>query len=92
MCFCVCLAVCAGRTRAADVLDTRPINVYPLYETKEKVVLDGKADEQAWKQAPLAGDFVYLNRRGPVPAQTYLRFLCDAEWLYVYVEAEEPLV
>ena len=54
-------------------------------KTTEKITLDGRLDEQAWSQAPAAGDFIQNEPKTDEPASetTEVRLLYDQENLYI---------
>ena len=45
----------------------------------EPIMLDGRLDEEAWTQAPVAGDFYQKlpDNGAPATEQTFVRFLYD---------------
>lgn len=67
---------------------------YVAYRTNEKVVIDGKIDEAAWKNAPLTEAFHDISGEGfPTPQyKTQAKMLWDDEYLYVAGIMEEPNV
>jgi hypothetical protein len=54
-------------------------------ERTEAIVIDGRLDEAAWANAPVATNFTQLNPREGEPAtqRTEVRFLYDADALYI---------
>ncbi|HEY3354115.1 MAG TPA: carbohydrate-binding family 9-like protein [Polyangia bacterium] len=53
------------------------------------VKLDGKLDEQAWKDAPSTGLFVNTINGSPAPQQTEAKLLWDEKNLYVGFEVKD---
>ncbi len=73
---------------ASASAQSKQLTAYP--RGTEAVLIDGKLDEAAWQNAPVAQDFV---ERLPVPGaappvRTQLRVLYDADALYIGVRAE----
>jgi hypothetical protein len=67
---------------------------YVCHRTPEPVTIDGRADEQAWQQAPWTAYFCDIEGdRKPEPLfKTRAKLLWDDRYLYVYAEMEEPHV
>src|SRR5690349_717644 len=59
--------------------------------TEEKIVIDGKADETAWKAATVIDGFgqPWLKEPKSKPARTTVRLLWDREWIYFTAEMED---
>lgn len=82
----------SGRVIAA----TLPVKVAPKAETARKryvarridkpIKIDGKLDEQVWKDAPSTGPFVNTMNGGPAEQQTEAKLLWDDKFLYVGFE------
>lgn len=56
---------------------------YDVYRAPGAIIIDGKTDEPAWKQAPSAGDFHFNWWKEGEKEQTDARLLWDDENLYV---------
>lgn len=65
---------------------------YIAYRTKEKIVIDGKLNENAWLQAPKSPRFVDIVNGGPVLYDTRAAVLWDDVYLYIGFWVEEPFV
>ncbi len=67
---------------------------YVCHRTAEPIVIDGKADEEAWKKAPWTEYFRDIEGDlKPEPLfRTRAKLLWDDDYLYVYAEMEEPHV
>ncbi|GHE62307.1 carbohydrate-binding family 9-like protein [Roseivirga thermotolerans] len=73
---------------------------YPLIETRayickqpiDPLMIDGKADEQSWKNAQWTDDFVDIEgHKKPKPhLRTRVKMLWDENYFYFYAELEEP--
>ncbi len=59
--------------------------------TEERIVIDGKGDEPAWKTAAVIEGFArpWLKDSTQKPAATRVRLLWDREWLYFLAEMED---
>jgi hypothetical protein len=55
---------------------------YDIYRAPSPIVVDGKLDEAAWKQAPAAGDFHFNWWKEGAKEQTVAKLLWDDENLY----------
>jgi hypothetical protein len=60
------------------------------YRTPERLTIDGKLDEAAWRAAPWSAPFVDIEGEIPLPLRTRVRMLWDDERFYVAAELEEP--
>jgi len=67
---------------------------YICHRTAAPVVIDGRADEESWQQAPWTAHFRDIEAdRKPEPLfKTRAKLLWDNRFLYVYAELEEPHV
>lgn len=77
------LLVCTSFARA-EIMAPAPMT--------GKVLIDGKLDEPAWRQAPSSAAFQWLgiaNRKTP-PAPTTFRLLADKDALYFGISCTEP--
>jgi Carbohydrate family 9 binding domain-like len=92
------LAVKSGPNDGANrvVAATIPVKVVAKPENARKryvarralkpIKVDGKLDEQAWKDAPSTGSFVNTMNGGPVEQNTEAKLLWDDKFLYVAFE------
>ncbi|MBP9112765.1 MAG: carbohydrate-binding family 9-like protein [Polyangiaceae bacterium] len=83
-----------GKTRVVPTADVPSLQVKKL-AAGTKIVVDGKADDAAWKEAVSTGPFVDVssgktNTTFPVNGQTKL--LWDADNLYLFFEVKDPNV
>lgn len=69
-----------------------PPQTYVCRRTGEKIEIDGKLDEVAWKNAAQTSEFVDISGEGfPKPKfRTTAKMLWDDDFLYVAAEMEEP--
>lgn len=60
--------------------------------TEENIVIDGNANEPAWKTATVIDGFgqPWLKDGAGKPEQTKVRLLWDREWLYFQAEMDDP--
>src|SRR5690348_13104259 len=73
----------------------QPQNVTPLVRigsTTIAPVIDGKLDDAAWKQSVSVGDFFVTGSKTLANEATHVRFLYDAQNLYVSWRCEESLL
>ncbi len=64
---------------------------YVVYQTKEKITIDGKAKESSWQKAEWTKDFNDIEGDiRPKPAyRTHAKMLWDDQYLYVMAELED---
>jgi hypothetical protein len=74
--------------------DEPPPKGYVCGRAVKPVVIDGKLDDLAWKDAPWTDDFVdILGAAGPRPRfRTHARMLWDDNYFYIAAELIEPHV
>lgn len=65
---------------------------YIAYRTKEKILVDGKLNERAWKLAPKSPRFVDIVTGKPALYDTRAAVLWNDEYLYISYWVEEPFV
>lgn len=65
---------------------------YTALRAQETIVVDGRLDEAAWKQAPRSPSFVDIITGQPAIHATQAAVLWDADNLYVAFWVEEPFV
>jgi hypothetical protein len=86
------LAALATPIRAQQA--ARPSRTLRALSIKQRIVLDGVLDEDAWKQAEVAGGFVQFepNTGQPATESTDVRVAFDATTLYIgaYLHDREP--
>lgn len=63
---------------------------YVAHKTSEKIIIDGKAEEAAWKSAPKSQDFIDIEGDKIPTYQTNMKMLWDEDYLYFYAKMEEP--
>lgn len=73
------LAVCG----AASWLTAQTLPRYELFRAAGRIVVDGRLDEPAWRQAPAASAFHFNWWTGGEKEQTVAKLLWDDENLYV---------
>lgn len=58
--------------------------------TNEKIILDGKADEKAWKEDEQINELYVDYKKTPAKDKTIVKVLYDNQNLYVSIWGEEP--
>jgi hypothetical protein len=71
-----------------------PPKVYVCYRARKPIVIDGKLDDEAWKDAPWTDNFVDIEGPAkPAPRfRTRVKMLHDEHYFYIAAELEEPHV
>lgn len=95
----VCCAMCPAAESAVQDTDwakMKPITPrgYVCYRARGPIVVDGRADEPSWADAPWTEDFVDIEGTAkPLPRfRTRAKMLWDDQYLYVFAELQEPHV
>jgi hypothetical protein len=65
---------------------------YTAYRVSERITIDGKLEEKAWKAAPRSARFVDIITGEPTTYDTRVALLWDEQNLYVGFWVEEPNV
>jgi hypothetical protein len=79
-------------TQKSPAPDTKKALTYDCIFTKEKVTIDGKADEPAWKLATAVNEFtISWARDGKTkpPTATRAKLLWNLEYLYFFAEMDD---
>ena len=63
---------------------------YVAYKTSETIVIDGKADEDAWKSAKWTTDFTDIEGDKTPKYQTNIKMLWDDNYYYILADIKEP--
>lgn len=65
---------------------------YVCHHTTDSIIIDGKADETAWQQAPWTADFKDIEGDAkPAPAfRTRVKMIWDQQYLYITATLQEP--
>jgi len=67
------------------------LKFYPCFPMAEEPVLDGKPDDFAWNNIPLAEGFTIINTEGIFSnKQTSFKMSYDNTSLYMFIRCEEP--
>ncbi len=83
-------------TQSQDILDADVADQivepqqYVIYSATKPIVIDGKANEQDWNQAPFTSYFIDIEGRKKPKFDTRVKMLWDDEHLFVYAELTEP--
>jgi len=87
------MAVVAAPDKPVEFVFTPPKG-YVCYRASKPIVIDGKLDDEAWKDAPWTDDFVDIEGdKKPEPRfRTRVKMLWDDDNLYIAAELEEPHV
>lgn len=62
---------------------------YVIRKASGPITIDGKADEDSWKNAPMSPTFTDAEGGLPVAGTTVARLLWDDDYLYAFVQAED---
>jgi hypothetical protein len=81
-----------GRGQLEEIRIMNVLTPYTCYRTREKIVVDGRLDEAAWKRAPKSPRFVDVVTGAPALYDTRAAVLWDDENLYIGFWIEEPFV
>lgn len=65
---------------------------YVVYKTSEPITIDGKADENDWKNAAFTDDFIDIEGVKIPNQSTNVKMLWDNDFLYVYAKLNEEHV
>jgi Carbohydrate family 9 binding domain-like len=86
------VSLCQGNS--VDIWKYAQPKAYIAYKTTKPIIIDGKADEPAWKHAKWTDDFVDIEGlQKPRPKyRTRVKMLWDDNYFYFYAELEEPNV
>jgi len=84
------LLVSSGRT--AMTAQEHPLPTYTCYKTADKITIDGKVEEPAWKQAVSFKDFVLADGVTKPTYATEFRALWDDKTLYLCYVCEDPVI
>ncbi|NIJ45198.1 hypothetical protein FHR24_001637 [Wenyingzhuangia heitensis] len=72
-------------------LKDRP--VYKVHKATSKITVDGKLDDEAWKQATATNfDYFYLTNGKEEEQKTTFRMLWDEENIYVHYDLEDKFI
>jgi len=63
---------------------------YVAQKTAEEISINGKADEESWKNAPWTADFIDIQGEKTPKYRTHVKMLWDDEYFYMYAKLEEP--
>lgn len=63
---------------------------YIAYRTVDAIEIDGKADEESWRNAPKSDDFIDIEGVKKPTYQTNVKMIWDDDYLYFYAKMEEP--
>lgn len=65
-------------------------NHYIVTKAKSNIIIDGIANETAWKEASFTSSFIDIEGIKKPKYDTKVKMLWDDTYLYVYAELEEP--
>ncbi len=65
---------------------------YLVSKASGPITVDGKADEESWKNAPMSPNFTDAEGGRPVGADTQARLLWDDDNLYAFIQVEDKEV
>ncbi|MAW94388.1 MULTISPECIES: carbohydrate-binding family 9-like protein [unclassified Leeuwenhoekiella] len=67
-----------------------PPRSYVAHHIEAPLLIDGKADEQVWKEAAFSEPFIDIEGEKIPKYKTHVKMLWDDQNLYFYAELEEP--
>lgn len=81
-----------SNTNNINIISPKDFSNYICYTTNEKIVIDGKLDENSWEIAPFSHSFVDIEgEKKPTPLHdTKFKMLWDQEYLYIGARLVEP--
>ncbi len=85
--FALCGLVCISAFVPLTAADKQP--QYVIHRAGSQISIDGKLDEEAWRQAPSVGDFVFAWYKEGKKEQTVAKLLWDDTHLYVAYVCED---
>jgi hypothetical protein len=90
----VCAVAALGQPKSPPALDYRPPRGYVCYRARTPIVIDGKLDDDAWRDIPWSEEFVDIEGNAkPKPRfRTRMKMAWDDTALYIAAELEEPHV
>lgn len=62
---------------------------YVIRKASGPIIIDGKADEDSWKNSPMSPNFTDAEGGRQVGGKTVARLLWDDDYLYAFVQAED---
>ncbi|MCY3998259.1 MAG: carbohydrate-binding family 9-like protein [Flavobacteriaceae bacterium] len=65
---------------------------YVAYKTPHPIVIDGKADDLAWKKTKWTNDFIDIEGNKTPKYQTRVKMLWDNQYYYILADIKEPHV
>lgn len=83
--------LCCLVTATAIAADKYPVLVYPCPRAAAPPKLDGRLDDDAWRDAPLVSAFTTYDKHETAKVQTAFRAVYDDDALYLGVQCEEPM-
>ncbi|QVL32012.1 hypothetical protein KIH39_24780 [Telmatocola sphagniphila] len=98
LCFLALVLMFLGVVLCDAPLSIPPDNIdpkgYVAYRAKKPIVIDGKLDDEAWKDAPWSDEFQDIEGTSkPKPRyKTRMKMLWDDDYLYIAAEIEDPHV
>lgn len=90
------VSLCAGQNEIVPYDYNHPISfnpeMYVCHQTDSEIVIDGKAEEEAWGKAAWSKSFVDIEGDlKPLPdLDTKVKMLYDSNYFYFYFKLEEP--
>ena len=62
---------------------------YVVYKTNQPIIVDGKADEEDWKNSKFTANFIDIEGVKVPNQTTQVKMLWDSDFLYVYAKLNE---
>ncbi len=81
----------ADETKESKQAAVEEVPTYVIHRARSKITIDGRVDEEDWKNSKGAGDFVFglLEKKTGQEEQTVFKILWDDEYLYFSYVCED---
>ena len=81
----------AGETKESKETSVEEIPTYVIHRAGSKITVDGRLDEEAWKNSKSAGNFLFglQNEKTGQEEQTVFKILWDDQYLYLSYVCED---
>ncbi len=86
------ILVSCNREKAIEIDVSNEIvspKTYVVHKTSQQLIIDGKADEQDWKNAVFTDEFIDIEGIKIPNQTTKVKMLWDTDFLYVYAKLDE---
>ena len=84
------LISCSSKQSNANIIFSESPKNHIAYFTSEKITIDGKGEENAWKEAFWSDSFIDIEGEKIPKFKTQFKMLWDDKNLYFYSKMEDP--